>query len=123
MIPWLATESMGSVELAGSDTAKGNNSPNVSNRNSSVQEQKLRRAAVEFESILISTFWKSMKESFSTEDEDSSDPGHSTFEDMGIQAMAGAMSKAGGLGLGKLILKHLEPQVGATEGVKGAPSR
>jgi Rod binding domain-containing protein len=76
-----------------------------------VQEQKLRRATEEFEAILIANFWKAMTESFSTGDEDAVDPGHSTWQDMGIQAMAGAMSKAGGLGLGKLILKHLEPLV------------
>lgn len=93
----------------------------VSNRNASLQEQKLRRAATQFESLLISTLWKSMKESFSY-DEDSSDPANSTFDDMSIQSMADAMSKAGGLGLGKLILKHLEPMIQGPSQVKGGPN-
>jgi Rod binding domain-containing protein len=78
-----------------------------------VQEAKLKKAGAEFESIMLSTFWKSMKGSFADEDEDSTDPAHETLEDMGIQAMSTAVGKAGGLGLGKLILKHLDPGMGA----------
>jgi Rod binding domain-containing protein len=85
-------------------------SPAVSKRNAALQDQKLRRAAAEFESILISSFWKSMMETFSSDD-DSLDPGHSGFQDMGIQAMSQTVGKAGGLGLGQLIIKHLEPHL------------
>jgi Rod binding domain-containing protein len=94
------------------DRAKPQLSPN---------EQKLRRAAAEFESILISTFWKSMKESFGTS-EDSSDPAHDTLDDLGVQAMSSAMGKAGGLGVGKMILKHLESQLADTNKPSGQPS-
>jgi Rod binding domain-containing protein len=72
-------------------------------------DRKLRKAAGEFESMLLSNLWKSMKSTFADPDEDSGDPAHDTLEDWGIDAMAGAVGKAGGLGLGKLILKHLEP--------------
>ena len=72
-------------------------------------DRKLRRAAGEFESLLLSNLWKSMKSSFAAPDDDSTDPAHDTLENWGIDAMAGAVGKAGGLGLGKLILKHLEP--------------
>ena len=70
--------------------------------------QKLRTAAGEFESMLLANLWKSMKSSFAASDDDPSDPAHDTLEDMGIQAMSSAVGKAGGLGIGKLILKHLE---------------
>jgi Rod binding domain-containing protein len=83
----------------------------VSIRSTSLQGEKLRRAAEEFEAMLIADFWKSMTEPFSNDDEDALDPGHSTWQDMGVQAMAGALSKEGGFGLGRLILKHLEPLV------------
>jgi Rod binding domain-containing protein len=99
--------------------ASTENAQTLSKRNPSPQEHKLRKAAVEFESILISTFWKSMLETFS-DDDDSSDPGHSTFEDMGLQAMSQAMSKAGGLGLGGLMIKHLEPLLESTTSAEGA---
>ena len=79
---------------------------------SPVQEAKLKKAGAEFESIMLSTFWKSMKGSFADEDDDSTDPAHDTLEDMGIQAMSTAVGKAGGLGLGKLILKHLDAGMG-----------
>jgi Rod binding domain-containing protein len=77
-----------------------------------MQEAKLKKAGAEFESIMLSTFWKSMKSSFADEEDDSTDPAHDTLEDMGIQAMSTAVGKAGGLGLGKLILKHLDPGMG-----------
>ena len=81
---------------------------------SSAQEQKLRKAAGEFESILLSSFWKSMRESFASPEDESSDPAHETLEDWGIQAMSDAVGKAGGLGIGKLILKELEPRLAAS---------
>ncbi len=71
--------------------------------------QKLRKAAGEFESMLLSNLWKSMKSTFASSDDQSDDPAHETLDDMGIQAMSSAVGKAGGLGLGKLIIKHLEP--------------
>jgi Rod binding domain-containing protein len=72
-------------------------------------EQKLRKAAAEFESMLLSSLWKSMKSSFASPDDDASDPAHETLDDWGMQAMSSAVGRAGGLGIGKLILKHLEP--------------
>jgi peptidoglycan hydrolase FlgJ len=75
------------------------------------KEQKLRKAAGEFESLLLENLWKSMKGSFATDDEDSSDPAHDTLDDWGIQAMSDAVGKSGGLGIGRLILKHLEPKL------------
>ena len=74
----------------------------------SPDRQKLEKAAGEFESILLASMWKSMKQSFGATD-DASDPAHGTLDDWGIEIMSGAVGKAGGLGIGKLILKHLEP--------------
>jgi len=73
---------------------------------------KLRKAAGEFESILLASMWKSMKKSFGDDDSDNAtDPAHGTLEDWGIEIMSDAVGKAGGLGIGKMILKHLEPEV------------
>jgi Rod binding domain-containing protein len=85
-------------------------------------EKKLRKAAGEFESLLLSNLWKSMKSSFADSDDDSTDPAHDTLENMGIDAMSGAVGKAGGLGLGKLILKHLEPLITQATAGKDADS-
>jgi Rod binding domain-containing protein len=76
----------------------------------SLADAKLRKAAAEFEGMLLSSLWKSMRFTFASPDSDeSTDPAHDTLNDLSVQTMAGAVSKAGGLGLGKLILKHLEP--------------
>jgi Rod binding domain-containing protein len=82
---------------------------------SDADQQKLKKAAGEFESMLLASLWKSMKHSFGTEEDTDtqSDPAHGTLDDWGIEIMSGAVGKAGGLGLGKLILEHLSP--------KGAP--
>jgi Rod binding domain-containing protein len=85
-------------------------------------DSKLRKAAGEFESLLLSNLWKSMKSTFADPDVDSEDPAHDTLEDWGIDAMSGAVGKAGGLGLGKLILKHLEPALFHSQGENGQQS-
>jgi Rod binding domain-containing protein len=86
--------------------------------------QRLRRAAGEFEGVLLANLWKSMKSTFAASDDDATDPAHGTLEDMSIQAMSGAVGKAGGLGIGKLILKHLEPTLAHSQnGNQSAPSK
>jgi len=87
-----------------------------------VREQKLQKAAGEFESILLTTFWKSMKNSFGDTDDNPDDPAHGTLEDFAVQAMAGAVGKAGGLGIGNLILKHLSAAANAASAATGQPS-
>ncbi len=77
----------------------------------SPDEQKLKKAAGDFESILLASMWRAMKQSFGDNKEGESDPAHGMIEDWGIEVMAGAMGRAGGLGIGKLILKHLEPSL------------
>ena len=72
----------------------------------SPQAQQLQKAAAEFEAQLLSSLWKSMKNSFAA-DEDSSDPASQSLQDWGIDAMSGAVSRAGGMGIGKLIIKDL----------------
>ena len=82
-----------------------------SSGSSDADKSKLKKAAGDFESMLLANLWKSMKHSFGAEDtETQSDPAHGTLDDWGIEIMSGAVGKAGGLGLGKLILEHLEPK-------------
>ena len=101
------------VPAANLSSIRDTGTAQVSTRNNP-KAQKLHRAAQEFEAMLIANFWKSMTESFSSGDEDSLDPGHSTWQDMGVQAMSEGLAKSGGFGLGKLILKHLDPLVHST---------
>jgi Rod binding domain-containing protein len=87
----------------------------------SAKAHKLRQAAVEFEGMLLSSLWKSMKSSFaSSDDDDSEDAAHDTLSDLSIDTMSNAVAKSGGLGLGKLILKHLEPLLAHSQNETGS---
>lgn len=94
---------MNPVNLAGSST------PDAA---SSASDRKLREAAGEFESMLLASLWKSMKKAFSSPEASDSDPAHDTIDDWGIDIMAGAVGKAGGLGIGSMIIKDLETKTG-----------
>jgi Rod binding domain-containing protein len=78
---------------------------------SSASSAKLRKAAGEFESMLLENLWKSMKETFTTP-EDDSDPILQSFDDWAIHGMASAVGQAGGLGIKNMIVKYLEPRIG-----------
>src|ERR1700722_17690465 len=85
--------------------------PGLPSPGDSPEERKLKKSAGDFESILLSSMWKGMKQSFGPSDTEDSDPAHGTLEDWGIEVMSGAVGKAGGLGIAKLILEHLDPEV------------
>jgi Rod binding domain-containing protein len=74
----------------------------------SADEAKLKKAAGDFESILLASMWKGMKQSFGSSETDA-DPAHGTLDDWGIEIMSGAVGRAGGLGIAKLLLEHLQP--------------
>jgi Rod binding domain-containing protein len=78
---------------------------------------KLEKASGEFESILLQTLWKSMKETFSDGEDKDSDPILKNFDDFGMQAMAGVVGSTGGLGIKGLILKYLEPTLTKGQGI------
>jgi Rod binding domain-containing protein len=90
--------------------------------NSSPKLMRLKQAAGEFEGLLLSNLWKSMKSAFASPDGDSDDPAHETLDDMGVQAMSNAVGKAGGLGLGKLIVNHLAPLIADSQNGNGSAS-
>jgi Rod binding domain-containing protein len=83
----------------------------VSTASNSPAAVKLRKAAGEFESMLLESLWKSMKETFKDSDDPDSDPILESFDDWGIQGMASAVGDAGGLGIKNMIIKYLEPRL------------
>jgi len=105
----MAAPSAAAQDVPGSPTAAAG----------SADAQKLKKAAGDFESILLASLWKSMKQSFATAEADA-DPAHGTLDDWGIELMSGAVGKAGGLGIGKLLLEHLQP--GLAEAPAGWPA-
>jgi Rod binding domain-containing protein len=78
----------------------------------SVQRARLERAAQDFESILLNSLWSSMKEgSLSGEDDTQEDPTGASLSQFGMQMASGAIAKAGGFGIGKMILDKLAPKI------------
>lgn len=94
----------------GASAALANPARTADETHASVEAQKLKKAAGDFESILLASMWKSMKQSFGSAEAES-DPAHGTLDDWGIEIMSGAVGKAGGLGIGRLILEHLAPKI------------
>jgi Rod binding domain-containing protein len=71
------------------------------------QVRKLKKAAADFEAMLLAKWWSSMKESGLGGEDDSTDPGHDTLDNMGIQAMSSAVASRGGLGIGSMLVRSL----------------
>jgi len=71
------------------------------------QSLALKKAAEEFESQLLSSLWKSMQGTIESPD-DSSDPAAGNIQDLQIQALCSGMANGGGIGIAKMITKHLE---------------
>jgi Rod binding domain-containing protein len=86
---------------------------------STPRERKLQQAAGQFESMLLSNLWKSMKSAFDEDDSEYSDPAHGAMDEWGMNAMCGAVGKSGGLGIAKLIMKDLQPKIAASQAPKG----
>lgn len=71
------------------------------------QSLALKKAAQEFESQLLSALWKSMQGSLDSQDE-SSDPAAGNIQDLQVQALCSGMANSGGIGIAKMITKHLD---------------
>lgn len=77
-----------------------------------LQMKKLKKAGSEFESMLISNWWNTMKQSGLPDSEDDTDPGKDTLDQMGINALSAAIANGkGGLGLGNVLIHSLMERV------------
>jgi Rod binding domain-containing protein len=84
----------------------------------SPETSKLVKAAGEFESMLLESLWKSMKESFTDPNDPDADPTTQSFDEWGMKSMADAVGNAGGLGIKNMIIKYLEPTIPADVSVQ-----
>ena len=75
---------------------------------------KSEKAAREFESVLLTSLFDSLQKSFAFDPQDET-PGASDYRTMGTQALAKAVSNGGGIGIGRLILRHLRTPGGPAE--------
>lgn len=70
-------------------------------------DPRLKKAASEFEAMLLANLWQTSKSAFGSED---SDAAGENLQDMGIRAMCAGVSKAGGLGIAKSLIQALSGQ-------------
>jgi Rod binding domain-containing protein len=69
---------------------------------------KNEKAARDFEAMLLTPVLDALQKTFSGA-QDSSTPGASDYRLMGTQALAQSIAARGGIGIGQLILRHLQP--------------
>ncbi len=68
---------------------------------------KSEKAARDFEAVLLTPVLDALQKTFAGDPEDKT-PGASDYRMMGTQALAQAIADRGGIGIAKLILRHLE---------------
>ena len=86
---------------------------------------KIEKAATDFESILLGQWLEEAEQSFGSapgadpdEDQDA-DPGHSQFQGLAIQSLAKSLTKSGGIGIAKMIVRQLEATQNKAETTAG----
>jgi Rod binding domain-containing protein len=82
----------------------------------SSDRQKIERSASEFESILLASWLQSAEKSFATapggDSDEDADPGKGQYQNYAVQAVAGALTKAGGIGLAAMVASGLAKAAG-----------
>jgi len=77
----------------------------------STDPAKIEKAAQEFESILLAQWMEQARESFAgvpgQQDEEADDAGQTQMLSLGMQSLATAIAKSGGIGIARLISRHL----------------
>ena len=68
---------------------------------------RLAQAAQDFEGILLGSLLSPLERSFSAIPGEDSQAGSEQYGYMGVQALASALSKSGGLGLADLVVRQL----------------
>jgi Rod binding domain-containing protein len=81
--------------------------------------KKLRKAAQEFEGILISQLWGEFQTSLSSLSGDAPLVGSDTLNSLAIQTLSTALAGRGGLGIGRMLVHQLEPSLNRTQQNQG----
>ena len=70
---------------------------------------KNEKAARDFEAMLLTPVLESLQKTFAGDGEDAKTPGASDYRAMATQALAQSIAARGGIGIARLILRHLPP--------------
>jgi Rod binding domain-containing protein len=74
--------------------------------------EKLKKAAQEFEGVLLSTWLEEMQKSSLGSSRAGQEAGGETLRSLGTQAVAQALAQRGGLGIARMIVHHFRCAVG-----------
>ena len=83
----------------------------ASNARESPGHTKLRKAAQEFEGMLISQLLGDFTSGFSALSGDAPLAGSETLNSLAVQTLSSAMAGRGGFGIGKMLVHQLEPSL------------
>jgi Rod binding domain-containing protein len=73
------------------------------------EHRKLRKAAEDFETILISELWEQFQSGISSLSGGSQPAGSDTLNSLATQSLSSALAHRGGLGIAQMIVRQLEP--------------
>lgn len=86
------------------------------------EQEKLKEACQQFESILLAELWKKMASNArKLGGKDDSERHFGPLEDLSMEMSAEYLSKSGGAGMWKMLYDSLAPHLEAGEKDKGAP--
>ena len=97
------------VSLAASLNRSTTANPTAARALSKHDVLKNEKAARDFEALLLTPVLDALQKTFAGDSEDSKTPGASDYSAMGTQALAQAIAARGGIGIARLVLRHLQP--------------
>ena len=75
------------------------------------EDAKIKKAGSDFESILLGSWLQQAENTFASvpggDEEDDSGSGKDQFQGIAMQALAGQLTRSGGIGIAKMITQHL----------------
>jgi Rod binding domain-containing protein len=77
--------------------------------------RKLRKVAQEFEGILISQLCDQFQMGFSSLSGETPMAGSETLNSLAVQALSTALASRGGLGIGQMLVRQLEPSLNRSQ--------
>jgi Rod binding domain-containing protein len=86
------------------------------------EPEKAGQAAQEFEALLLASWLEEVQQGISALNHEEQEPGKNTTQAIGMQAIASGVAARGGLGLAKMLLKHLSLAPSASSGDFSASS-
>jgi Rod binding domain-containing protein len=79
--------------------------------NAAQDPAKMKKAARDFEAVLLTQWLGAAEKSFGTvpgSGDDQQDPGHDQIQGLGVQHIATAIANAGGIGIGAMLTRYLQ---------------